>query len=120
MAGVWKLAFADFMTAMMTFFLVMWLVNSASKEKIIQLANYFNPVKLSDRTPPAKGVRDNQKSGAGGRESARARKPSQRTRTASPAKSHQRPRSMKRRICSAILSACSRSSLRRRRARWPL
>jgi chemotaxis protein MotB len=51
------------MTAMMTFFLVMWLVNSASKEKIIQIANYFNPVKLSDRTPPAKGVRDNQKSG---------------------------------------------------------
>jgi len=49
--GVWKIAYADFMTAMMTFFLVMWLINSASKEKIIQLANYFNPVKLSDRVP---------------------------------------------------------------------
>jgi chemotaxis protein MotB len=60
--GVWKLAFADFMTAMMTFFLVMWLVNSASKEKIIQLASYFNPVKLSDRTPPSKAVHDPQKS----------------------------------------------------------
>ena len=61
--GVWKIAYADFMTAMMTFFLVMWLINSASKEKIIQLANYFNPVKLSDRVPTTKGVHENQKSG---------------------------------------------------------
>lgn len=61
--GVWKIAYADFMTAMMTFFLVMWLINSASKEKIIQIANYFNPVKLSDRSPSAKGVRESQKSG---------------------------------------------------------
>ena len=30
--GVWKIAFADFMTAMMAFFLVMWLIN-ASNEK---------------------------------------------------------------------------------------
>ncbi len=62
--GVWKLAFADFMTALMTFFLVMWLINSASKEKIIQLASYFNPVKLSDRAPSSKGVRENKKGGA--------------------------------------------------------
>jgi chemotaxis protein MotB len=61
--GVWKIAYADFMTAMMTFFLVMWLINSASKEKIIQLANYFNPVKLSDRIPTTKGVHENQKGG---------------------------------------------------------
>ena len=61
--GVWKIAYADFMTAMMTFFLVMWLINSASKEKIIQLASYFNPVKLSDRTPSGKGVRENKKGG---------------------------------------------------------
>lgn len=62
--GVWKIAYADFMTAMMTFFLVMWLINSASKEKITQLANYFNPVKLSDRTPLSKGVSDSQKAGS--------------------------------------------------------
>lgn len=61
--GVWKIAYADFMTAMMAFFLVMWLINSASKEKIIQLASYFNPVKLSDRSPSAKGVREPQKGG---------------------------------------------------------
>ena len=62
--GVWKIAYADFMTAMMTFFLVMWLVNSSSKEKIARLANYFNPVKLTDRNP-AKGVRDNEAGGVG-------------------------------------------------------
>nr|WP_245434051.1 flagellar motor protein MotB [Rhodomicrobium lacus] len=56
--GVWKIAYADFMTAMMTFFLVMWLVNSSSKERLSQIANYFNPIKLSEETPPAKGVAD--------------------------------------------------------------
>lgn len=61
--GTWKIAYADFMTAMMTFFLVMWLINSSSKEKITQLASYFNPVKLNDRAPSAKKVGDNQKSG---------------------------------------------------------
>ena len=30
--GVWKIAFADFMTAMMCFFLVMWLINAANVE----------------------------------------------------------------------------------------
>ena len=62
--GVWKIAYADFMTAMMTFFLVMWLVNTSSKEKIARLANYFNPVKLTDRNP-AKGVRENEAGGVG-------------------------------------------------------
>jgi chemotaxis protein MotB len=61
--GTWKIAYADFMTALMTFFLVMWLINTASKEQITKLASYFNPVKLSDRTP-AKGVHDNEAGGA--------------------------------------------------------
>jgi chemotaxis protein MotB len=56
--GTWKIAYADFMTAMMAFFLVMWLINSSSKEKITQLASYFNPVKLSEKSPPTKGVSD--------------------------------------------------------------
>jgi len=42
--GVWKLAFADFMTAMMAFFLVMWLINSTSKETKAAIVQYFNPV----------------------------------------------------------------------------
>ncbi|MFY9641529.1 MAG: flagellar motor protein MotB [Rhodomicrobium sp.] len=76
--GVWKIAYADFMTAMMTFFLVMWLINSASKEKITQLANYFNPVKLHDRVPGAKGVSENHNAG-GESENTAPNKPSKDT-----------------------------------------
>lgn len=56
--GVWKLAFADFMTAMMAFFLVMWLINSTSKETKAVIVQYFNPVKLTDSTPARKGLSD--------------------------------------------------------------
>ena len=41
--GVWKIAYADFMTAMMAFFLVMWLINSSDKKTLTQIATYFNP-----------------------------------------------------------------------------
>ncbi len=30
--GAWKIAFADFMTAMMCFFLVMWLINASNEQ----------------------------------------------------------------------------------------
>ncbi|MES2963207.1 MAG: flagellar motor protein MotB [Bdellovibrionota bacterium] len=40
--GAWKVAFADFMTAMMAFFLVMWLVNSASQEEKKAISDYFS------------------------------------------------------------------------------
>lgn len=56
--GVWKLAFADFMTAMMAFFLVMWLINSTSKETKAVIVQYFNPVQLTDSTPAVKGLSD--------------------------------------------------------------
>lgn len=56
--GVWKIAFADFMTAMMCFFLVMWLINAASEETRVALASYFNPVKLVDRSTSAKGLEE--------------------------------------------------------------
>ncbi len=39
--GAWKVAFADFMTAMMCFFLVMWLLNTSEEVKK-QVANYFS------------------------------------------------------------------------------
>jgi chemotaxis protein MotB len=54
--GVWKIAFADFMTAMMCFFLVMWLINAANEETRAALASYFNPVKLIDRNASRKGL----------------------------------------------------------------
>lgn len=56
--GVWKLAFADFMTAMMAFFLVMWLINSTSKETKAVIVQYFNPIKLVDSTNAHKGLRE--------------------------------------------------------------
>src|SRR3954468_24537731 len=56
--GAWKVAFADFMTAMMAFFLVLWIVNSTSKETRSSVARYFNPIKLADTTPPRKGLND--------------------------------------------------------------
>ena len=56
--GVWKIAFADFMTAMMCFFLVMWLINAANEQTKAAVASYFNPVKLVDRESSRKGLED--------------------------------------------------------------
>ncbi len=56
--GVWKLAFADFMTAMMAFFLVMWLINSTTKETKATIVQYFNPVQLVDTNTERKGLED--------------------------------------------------------------
>jgi chemotaxis protein MotB len=56
--GVWKIAYADFMTAMMAFFLVMWLINSTDEKTIVQVAAYFNPVRLSEKSPSSKGLND--------------------------------------------------------------
>src|SRR5690606_31683321 len=56
--GVWKIAFADFMTAMMCFFLVMWLINAANEQTKSAVASYFNPVRLIDRNASRKGLQD--------------------------------------------------------------
>jgi chemotaxis protein MotB len=46
--GAWKIAYADFVTAMMAFFLLMWLLGSTSKGELQGIASYFsNPVKVS-------------------------------------------------------------------------
>ena len=60
--GAWKIAFADFMTAMMALFLVLWLINAANEETKKAVASYFNPVKLVDRNQSKKGL-DEQKGG---------------------------------------------------------
>ncbi len=55
--GAWKVAYADFVTAMMAFFLVMWLVVSMPEEKLSGISEYFkNPSVLrgtSQAPPPA-------------------------------------------------------------------
>src|SRR5262245_7429986 len=56
--SVWKIAYADFMTAMMAFFLVMWLISATNQETRESVASYFNPIKLADSTPDRKGIND--------------------------------------------------------------
>ncbi len=41
--GAWKVAYADFVTAMMAFFLLLWLLNSVPTEKLTGIAEYFDP-----------------------------------------------------------------------------
>ena len=41
--GAWKVAYADFVTAMMAFFLLMWLLNVTTEQQRNGLADYFNP-----------------------------------------------------------------------------
>ncbi len=41
--GAWKVAYADFVTAMMAFFLLLWLLNAVTEEQKQGIANYFRP-----------------------------------------------------------------------------
>ncbi|MFO1413520.1 MAG: flagellar motor protein MotB [Burkholderiales bacterium] len=46
--GAWKIAYADFVTAMMAFFLLMWLLGSVTKGDLQGIADYFNtPLKVA-------------------------------------------------------------------------
>jgi chemotaxis protein MotB len=54
--GAWKVAYADFVTAMMSFFLLLWLLNVTTSEQRAGLAEYFSPA----------GISRNESSGAGG------------------------------------------------------
>lgn len=56
--GAWKIAYADFVTAMMAFFLVMWLINASNEETRSQVASYFNPIKLTDTSTGARSLKD--------------------------------------------------------------
>src|SRR3982750_2323239 len=41
--GAWKVAYADFVTAMMAFFMLLWLISNPDKVKLKELAQYFSP-----------------------------------------------------------------------------
>ena len=56
--GAWKIAYADFVTAMMAFFLVMWLINASNEATRAQVASYFNPIKLTDSSTGNRGVKE--------------------------------------------------------------
>ena len=54
--GAWKVAYADFVTAMMAFFLLMWLLNSTTPDQRRGLADYFNPSNAMSRTTSGFGA----------------------------------------------------------------
>ena len=54
--GAWKIAFADFMTAMMAFFLVLWIISATDKNTKTIIARYFNPVKVEEPARAQKGI----------------------------------------------------------------
>ncbi|MDA7415242.1 flagellar motor protein MotB [Xenophilus arseniciresistens] len=54
--GAWKIAYADFVTAMMAFFLLMWLLGSTAKGDLQGIASYFNsPLKVEMSGGPGSG-----------------------------------------------------------------
>ena len=58
--GAWKIAYADFVTAMMAFFLVLWILNSTNRDSQTIIARYFNPVRMEDFAKAKKGIRSEQ------------------------------------------------------------
>lgn len=54
--GAWKVAYADFVTAMMAFFLLMWLINTTTPEQKRGIADYFAPQSISQTVSGAGGV----------------------------------------------------------------
>ena len=56
--GSWKVAYADLVTAMMAFFLLMWLLSNAPQEKKEEIANYFNEFSLFNNPGPSATLLD--------------------------------------------------------------
>src|SRR5947199_7678508 len=54
--GAWKVAYADFVTAMMAFFLLMWLINTTSPQQKRGIADYFAPASVSPSTSGSGGI----------------------------------------------------------------
>ena len=58
--GAWKIAYADFVTAMMAFFLLLWLISMTTPEQKKGLADYFAPPNVSESPSGAGGVMGGQ------------------------------------------------------------
>ena len=68
--GAWKVAYADFVTAMMAFFLLMWLINTTSPEQKRGIADYFAPASVSQSTSGSGGILGGTAMSADGAQSA--------------------------------------------------
>ncbi len=73
--GAWKIAYADFVTAMMAFFLLLWLLNSVTQEQLEGISNYFAPASLAPSTSGAGGILGGQTLGEEGSEQVARAKP---------------------------------------------
>lgn len=58
--GAWKVAYADFVTAMMSFFLLLWLLNVTTDVQRKGIADYFAPASISKSESGAGGVMGGQ------------------------------------------------------------
>jgi chemotaxis protein MotB len=76
--GAWKVAYADFVTAMMAFFMLMWLLGATTEKQRKGIADYFNPTIPSTGSPAA----------ATAPSAATASSPRRRWRRAAPARGH--------------------------------
>jgi chemotaxis protein MotB len=74
--GAWKVAYADFVTAMMAFFLLLWLLNSVTQEQLEGISNYFAPVSTSMSTSGSGGVLGGQVMGEEGAMTSSSSRPS--------------------------------------------
>lgn len=54
--GAWKVAYADFVTAMMAFFLLLWLLNVTTDEQKLGIADYFSPASVAQTTSGSGGI----------------------------------------------------------------
>src|SRR6202000_1299746 len=63
--GAWKVAYADFVTAMMAFFLLLWLLNAVTEEQLTGVADYFAPTTVSKSASGAGGMLGGQTVGQG-------------------------------------------------------
>lgn len=54
--GAWKVAYADFVTAMMAFFLLMWLINNTSPDQKKGIADYFSPQNVAQTVGGSGGI----------------------------------------------------------------
>ena len=54
--GAWKVAYADFVTAMMAFFLLLWLLNVTTEDKKQGISNFFEPIGVTINQTGSGGV----------------------------------------------------------------
>ena len=74
--GAWKVAYADFVTAMMAFFMLLWLLSSPDKQRLKGLAEYFSPSSAASGKPgeTVEDVSGSQPGLAGQRQRAKSKK----------------------------------------------